>query len=249
VTIGRHLPPATGRRLLRDAGPPNRWVLISFVAGVPFLAVAGAVGGPLRLLLIVAFLAILVIPSILDRDGWRIRIGMGWLAAEQRRRLKHLPRLPRTAAGADRWLARPEASGAGLVQASVLMIAGDLGEARRLVEAHPVTDVEDRARVERMLAALDGLERGRLDPAAANAAIAELPESVQPYHRLSLAWSTAWVDAANGRPWQRAFAEAATGFDGAGIPARYLGYAALQEFLAPLCGLAVVLAFLMIGWL
>jgi hypothetical protein len=233
---------------MRDAGPPTAWVLAAFGVGAPVLGLALVASGPTRLLLEVAWLAILAAPSVLDRDGWRIRIAMAWLAAEQRRRLRATPRLPRTPAGADRWLERPAARDAGLTQASVLMMAGRIAEARRLVEGHAVDDPEDRARVARMLAAIDGLERGRLDATAADAAIDALPEDLRPYHRLSLAWSKAWVEAANERPWRREFARESAGFSPVGIPRRFLAFALLQQTLAPIVGLILVVVLRIVGW-
>lgn len=243
MTIRRHLPPAAARKLLRDAGPPNTWVVVAMVASLPFLMLATATSGAVRLWSVAVWLLVLAVPSILDRVGWRIRIGMAWLAAEQRRRIGDV-RLPRTPAGAERWLDQSAAKDAGLTQASVAMIAGDLAEARRLVESYDVADAEDRARVARMLAGIDGLERGQVDPAAANTAIDALPAETQRYHRLSLAWSIAWVDVMNGRPWRRAFAEASRGLSARGIPARYVAYGVFQELLLPIVGALVVLVLL-----
>jgi hypothetical protein len=249
VTIRRRLPPAGARRLQRDAGPPNAWAVAALVAGSPILALAAANSGMARLLLVVTWLAVLVVPSVLDRDGWRIWTGMAWLAAEQRRRMQGLPGMPRTPAGAERWLEQAGAADAGLTRASALLMAGQTAEARRLVEGHPVADAEDRARVARMLAAIDGLESGRVDPSGADAAIADLPPDARRYHAVSLAWSTAWVETSNRRPWRRAFAEACRGIGIAGIPARYLAYGAFQELLLPIVGLFLVLVFRIVGWL
>jgi hypothetical protein len=247
--IRRRMPDPAGRRLLRDAGPPNAWVVIAFIAVTPIVALATATSGGSRLFLIVAAVLVLTLPSILDREGWRIRIGTAWLAAEQRRRMPGLTRIPRTTAGAERWLEQAEAVDSGLTRASVLLTAGNTAEARRLVESHPIADPEDRARVARMLAAIDGLEQGQVDPTEANAAIAALPPDARRYHALSLAWSTAWVDGANGRPWRSALADASRGIGVAGIPGRFLTYAAFQELLLPILGLLVVLLFTLVGWL
>ena len=249
MTIRRHLPPAEGRRLLRDAGPPTRWVIAAFLLGTPVITLAAATSGASRLGFTILWLGVLAVPSLLDRDGQRIRIGMAWLAAEQRRRMPGALKLPRTPAGADRWLEQPGARDAGLMQASALLTAGRTDEARRLVESYAVENAEDRARVARLLAAIDGLEQGRVDATAANAAIDALPAEAQRYHRLSLAWSTAWVEAANRRPWRRAFANASAGLRPAGIPVRLLAYGAFQWLLAPVIGLALILILLAAGWL
>jgi hypothetical protein len=249
VTIRRHLLPAGARRLLGDAGPPNAWAVAALIAGAPILALAAANSGGARLLLVVTWLGVLVVPSVLDRDGWRIRTGMAWLAAEQRRRMQGLPGMPRTPAGAERWLEQSGAADTGLTRASALLIAGKTIEARRLVEGHPIADAEDRARVARMLAAIDGLEAGRVDPSGANAAIEDLPPEARRYHSVSLAWSTAWVESSNRRPWRRAFAEACRGIGTSGVPARYLAYGVFQELLLPIVGLLAVLVLRIVGWL
>ena len=246
IAIRRRLLDPAARRLIRDAGPPNSWVAAAFIAAFPIVVLAAANSGGTRLLLVIGSLVVLTLPSILDRDGWRIRIGMAWLGAEQRRRM---PGLPRTPVGADRWLERPAAADSGLTQASVLLVAGKTAEARRLVESHPIADPEDRARVARMLAAIDGIEHGRVDPSEANAAIDELPVEVRRYHQISLAWSTAWVESSNGRPWLHAFADASRGIGTAGIPGRFLAFGAAQELLLPILGLLVVLTLGFVGWL
>lgn len=249
TAIRRHLPPAAGRRLLRDAGPPNAWVVIAILSGTPIIGLAAVSSGGVRLVLVLAWLIVLTVPSILDRDGWRIRNGMAWLAAEQRRRHQSPVGMPRTPAGAERWLARPDAADAGLTQASVLLMAGRTEEARRLVESHPIADPEDRARVARLMAAIDGLEQGQVEPSLAVAAIDALPPDARRYHRFSLAWSTAWVESSHGRPWRRAFAEASRGIGTTGVPGRYLAYGAVQELLLPIIGLVLLLVASVLGWL
>jgi hypothetical protein len=249
MILRRHLPPSGMRQLLRDAGPPNSWAIAALIGGAPVLGLAAAATGSVRILLVISWLGILTLPSILDRDGWRIRIGMAWLATEQHRRQQGLRGMPRTPAGADRWLERPDAGESALMRASALTIAGKTAEARGLVENHSISDPEDRARVARMLAALDGLERGRVDPAAANSAIDDLPPDARRYQRVSLGWSTAWVESSNGRPWRRAFADVCRGIPTMGIARRALAYAAFQELLPPIVGLILLVLFRVFGWL
>jgi hypothetical protein len=240
--IGRHLVAAPARRLLRDAGPPTSWVIASFVvAGLAGVLLYGPTGGG-RVAAFVSGILILAIPSLLDRTGWQVRLGMAWLAAEQRRTMT---RIPRTPAGAERWLAGSTSAESPFARASVLLMAGRADDARRAIEAAPTDDPEDRARAARILAAIDGIEGGVVDPQAANAAIEALPEDRRRYHRVGLAWSTAWVEAMHGRPWRPAFADASAGIAPTEVPARFLIWHVIQEFLAPIVA-AVVIALLVL---
>jgi hypothetical protein len=245
TAIRRRLAPAPARRLLREAGPPTWHDLLAIVLAV---AIGTAVYTQPGLGLGPAILVALVItttPAALDRDGWRIRRGMAWLAAEQRRRMVDPPRTP---AGAERWLAGKGDSATELTRASFLMMADRLDEARAIVDAFEPVDLEDRARRERFVAALGGMQSGTVDARAATAAIEALPPDARPYQRMSLAWSTAWVAATQGRPWRSAFAEASRDLGGGQIPMRFLLWHAVQELLLPICLLVVVAIALVLGW-
>jgi hypothetical protein len=218
---------------------------MAFVVGgilaIAVVAVRGiGLAGAFALILIVV-----AVPSLVDVEGWRIRLGMAWLGAEQRRRQADLPKTP---AGADRWLARSVETASPLTRASVELMAGRIPEARALIEAAPRDTPEDTARAARMLAAVDGLETGTVDPRAAQVAIDALPADARRYHRLGLAWSTAWVDSSHGRPWRRAFAEASRGIRPADVPARALVWYSVQELLAPVVVGIVLLIGLVGGW-
>jgi hypothetical protein len=215
------------------------------IVGGLLIGAAFAVADAPRTLLIVIALAVMTVPSIIDVDGWRIRLGMAWLALEQRRRERGVPRAPRTPAGADRWLEDPRTADAGLTRASALLTAGRSGEAREILDAHPIASLEDEARVARMRAAIDGLETGTVDPTAARAAIGRLGGAERRYHELSFAWSMAWVAVQNGRPWRADFAQASRGVPASEIPLGYRAWVALQELLLPIVGLIVVV----VGWL
>ncbi|HEX5825459.1 MAG TPA: hypothetical protein VFY18_13455 [Candidatus Limnocylindrales bacterium] len=243
--IRRRIAPAPARRLLRDAGPPTWQNVVAIVLAA---AVGGFVYAQPGLGLwptILIALVITTVPAALDLDGWRIRRGMAWLAAEQRRRMSDLPRTP---AGADRWLAGSGESAPELTRASILLMTDRLAEARALVDAFQPATTEDRARRERLVAAFDGMRSGTVDPRGALAAIEALPPADQPYHRISLAWSTAWVNSSNRLPWRAAFAEASRTIGRVSIPARFLVWHAVQELLLPICLLIVFAIALVVGW-
>jgi hypothetical protein len=244
ASFRRLLPPAASRRLSRDAGPPTPWAVAAIVVAIPawiLLAAQDGIGyGPATILALV----ILTVPAIVDLDGWRVRLGMAWIGKEQRRRLR---RIPGTPAGAERWL-EETAETSALTRASVLLTAGRLAEARELILTAPTETPEDRARAARMLAAVDGMEHGEIDPRAAIAAIDALPDDQRRYHRLALAWSTAWIAAMNRRPWRHAFAEASRGIGPRDVPIGYLIWLTSQQLLLTLCFVLVLLIGRLIGW-
>src|SRR5204863_3865448 len=114
--IQRRLLPAPARGLLGEAGPPQWWVLAAFAAAtvLAWLLTVQRVATPVIALVAVA---VVTVPAIFDVDGWRIRLGMAWLGAEQRRRIG--PRLPRTPRDADRQLDRPDPAASVFQRASL----------------------------------------------------------------------------------------------------------------------------------
>lgn len=248
MSLTRRLAPPTARRLLRGAGPPIPWDLAGLAAGGILLAVGAVVLPPARWLVNVVAIVAFAAPGLLDRTGWRVRVAMAQLTTEQRRRMPGA-RLPRTPAGADRWLARPESEPDPLTQASVLLMAGRTNEARAAIDGFVPTTDDDAARVSRMLAAVDGLDTGVVDTSTADAAIARLPPEARRYHRLALAWSVAWVDASNRRPWRERFAAAADGLDWSGVPLRFRAWHVAQQLAALLAGLALIVVLVLLGTL
>jgi hypothetical protein len=234
--------------MLRGAGPPIAWDLVALGVGAVLVAIAVNLDGPIRAIVVGLAFVVFSVPAALDRTGWRVRLAMSHLAMEQRRRAAGRD-VPRTPAGADRWLARSAGEPADLTRASVLLTAGRTAEAREVVERFVPASPEDRARVARMRAAIDGLEDGILDTTPADEAIAALPADLQRYHRLSLAWSVAWVEAANGRPWRDRFAAAGDGLRWADVPPRYRLLHAAQELAVLAAGLGLILILVVLGWL
>ena len=245
IALRRRIAPAAARRLLRDAGPPTWQNLLAIVVAAIVVTVLYGQPGLGVWPAILAALVITTVPASIDVDGWRVRRGMAWLVSEQRRRMADLPRTP---AAADRWLAGSGESAPELTRASILMMADRADEARALVDAFMPATAEDRVRRERLLAALNGLRSGTVDQRATLAAIEALPPEHQPYHRISLAWSIAWVDASHHRPWRAAFAEASRSIDPSEIPTRFLAWHAIQELLLPICLLVVFTIALGLGW-
>jgi len=239
TAIRRRRLPRTARGLLDEAGPPATWQAAAIVVGTLIATVVAGVPGIGLVIPAGIVVSIACLPAILDVTGWRIRLAMAWLVAEQRRRGSG--GMPRSVAAADRWLSEhPDAS--PLWRSGILVTAGRIPEARATIEAMtPKTD-EDRAVVARMLAAIDGLRDGAVDPRAAIAAIELLPPAQQTYHRLSLAWATAWVEKTHGRPWRSAFAAAGHGLDVRAIPTRWLVLLSVYHLLLPIC-VTLVLAF------
>ena len=219
-------------------------MVAAIVVATPLWIVLAAQPGIGYGLATIVALVTLTVPAILDLDGWRVRLGMAWIGKEQRRRMR---RIPGTVAGAERWLEDPAESSA-LTRASVLLTAGRLAEARELIVATPTETADDRARAARMLAAVDGMERGEIDPGAAIAAIDVLPEDQRRYHRVALAWSTAWIAAMNRRPWRRAFAEASRGIGPRDVPVGYLIWLTTQQLLLTLCFVVVIVVARLLGW-
>jgi len=245
IALRRRIAPAAARRLLRDAGPPTWQNLLAIVLAAIAVTVLYAQPGPGVWPAVLVALVITSAPAAIDIEGWRIRRGMAWLVAEQRRRMADLPRTP---SAADRWLAGAGESAPELTRASILMMTDRADEARAIVDAFVPATAEDRARRERLLAALNSLRSGTTDQRAALAAIEALEPEQQPYHRISLAWSTAWVDASHRRPWRAAFAEASRNIGPGEIPTRLLAWHASQELLLPICLLVVVAIALVLGW-
>ena len=240
TAIRRRLLPAQARRLVRDAGPPNWWAGLAFVGGGLLGTVLYGMdrvsfpGGVTVLLLAVT------VPGLLDRTGWRARIGMAWLALEQRRRM---PDMPRTPAAAEQWL-REHPDAPLHRRAPALMTAGRDDDALALLNAARPETPEDRARATLVRATLVGLQSGEIDVPLVRSAIADLPADETRYRELALAWSIAWVDSLHGRPWRNAFVAASEGVPASDIPRRWLAGIALQQLVATVAvgiGLVAVL--------
>jgi hypothetical protein len=243
TAIRRRLPLRTARQLVGEAGPPASWQGAAVFLGAIVAVVVGTIPGAGFAVPALTWLAAAFIPAAVDTDGWRIRLGMAWLSAEQRRRGSG--QLPRSPAAAEQWLVEhPDASARS--RSTVLFTAGRPAEARAALESVDAVTDEDRASVARMLAAIDGLRSGTVETGESLAAIDRLQPAERTYHLLALAWSIAWVDRVNGRPWRRAFAAASRGIGTSGIPRRWLLAIAAYELILPICVAVVILVWAVI---
>jgi hypothetical protein len=235
-------------KALRLAGPPVRWLVAAGVAGLA--AVIGLWFAGMRepaILIAVPALAFTV-ACLLDRDGWRIRMATGELAALQRSRWTR-GRLPADPASAADWLAaNPDAP--ALDRAAVLVTAGRFAEARALVDATSGATPEEIVRLARMrLTVAAAAGDTTLDPAAIEAfnrlpELAAVAEPERRYQRLSLAWSIAWLEIRADRPWRRAFTDALRPLGPFRPPARYVAFHAIQHCAFPI---AYLLAWLILS--
>ncbi len=242
MIIARLRSPAT--RALRDAGPPNRQVIVAAAVGL-LVDLALWLLGPLRGLpwpvLAIAPAAMTMIVAIADRDGWIVRRAMMDIAVQQRARWSP-GGFPASPAAAEAWLEHPANMGASALQrASVLIAAGRHDEASTLIEAMAPENLAQQASALRIGAFLRGRTSGSIDVAATRAAIdrLRLEPSERRYQVSSLAWSQVWIDVERGRPWRAAFADAVRDLGPFRVPARMGLLIGLQQLAAPF---AIVLA-------
>lgn len=237
-------------RAIRLAGPPVRWLVAAAVAGL-VVVIGMSIAGIRQPTSLVAVPALaFAIACLLDRDGWRIRMATGELAALQRRRWTS-GRLPADPMSAAAWLAaNPEAS--PLDRAAVLVTAGRFAEAGAVIDSAIGETSEDVVRLARLrltVAAATGVTA--LDPETVEAferlpELALVTDAERRYQLLSLAWSMAWLQIRADGPWRPAFADALRRLGPFRPPWRYLLFHAIQQFALPI---AYVLAWLIVSWL
>jgi hypothetical protein len=220
-------------RALRDAGPPTTWLVASAVlclVPIVLLAIAGVDVVPL---LAVPFLVFALV-GWLDRTGWRIRMALSEVAAQQRRRWTWgtLPVDPETA---NTWLAtHPEAPPE--VRASVMTTAGRDADARALLDAAipgAAGDAVRFARLRILFGAQDAGDHSIADALArleATPGFGDLPADDRRYQRLSLAWSMAWLRIRSGDPWRHELATVLPPFAPFRVPGRYRLFHLIQQY-------------------
>ena len=232
-------------RALREAGPPIRWIVAAIplaLAAVIVLNVAGVDNE--AVLLAIPFVAFVLV-SLMDRDGWRIRMAMAEVAARQREHWR-TGSLPIDPPSAETWLiehpdARP------VERASVLVTVGRREDAIALLDAAVGETPTETVGIARL--------RLTLDPAAVEGAVkhtalerlerlpefAALPADERRYHRLAASWSIAWLQIKRGSPWRGAFAAAIRDLGPFHVPLRYRVFHAIQQFALPIAYVGALL--------
>jgi hypothetical protein len=88
VTLWERIQSPSGRAI-RNAGPRNRDVAAGAILSVAVIAIAWSTGilesVPWPALMVIPFLFLSAV-AVADRDGWRIRRAMAYVALEQRKR-------------------------------------------------------------------------------------------------------------------------------------------------------------------
>lgn len=247
--VARLRSPAT--RALREAGPPNRQVIVAAGIGLLFdlvLWLLGPTRGMPWPVNAIAPAALTSIVALVDRDGWMVRRAMVDVAVQQRDRWARggfsagRGGFPAGPAAAAAWLEDPANSGAStLERASVLIGAGRHDEAAALIETMAPETETQHASALRIGAFLRGRTSGSIDVAATRAAIDRLAleSNERRYQLTSLAWSQVWIDVERRRPWRAAFADAVRDLGPFPVPGRMALIIWLQHFAAPF---AIVLA-------
>jgi hypothetical protein len=237
-------------RALRDAGPPTAWLAIGGFLGLAAVVVLFVLGVRAGRILVAVPLVAFVLVGILDRDGWRIRMATGELALRQRARWQ-TGKLPIDPLGAEAWLAdNPDASLGE--RAAVMVTAGRSEEARIALDGATGATPEETVRLARLRLTLDAsltddsTGRALIDALDRIPEMAALTDEERRYHRLSLAWSLAWLEIQRRRPWRRAFADAIRDLQPFRVALRYRLFHATQHFALPI---AYVLAWLIVTWL
>lgn len=239
-------------RAVRNAGPPEWEVLAGAIVSVAVMATAWLTGilrtvpWPFWATIPVFILAIV---GIADRDGWRVRRAMAYLAIEQRKRWSH-GKIPTTPSGARAWLLDPANADAGPSErASALFTAGDVAAASATIDANvPVNPIESASRA-RLLASFRARQTGIVDMEGIEAATEGLTGEERRYQLTSAAFSQAWLDIEAGRRWRDRFVVTVRALGPYPVPLRVHTVIVAQELAAPI---AVVLgtAFvsLLVGW-
>lgn len=234
-----------GQRAMRGAGPSDRLVIAAVVVGVSAGAVLWLIGADARppWLLLLGIPAVLTaIIAVADRDGWRVREAIAYVALQQTARWTRGPLL-RTTRAAEAWLAEPANADATTPErTSALIAAGHWAEAETLVAgAEGSTDAE-RASIARLRATIAAHPNGDIDLLAVRAAAAGLPSDERRYHVTAAAWSQVWLDLTARRVWRPRFAAAVRDLGPFPLPVRVRFWIAFQQLAAPIaCVLAMVI--------
>ena len=236
-------------RSLREAGPPTTWLVIAGFVGVAAVIVLFLAGMRNAMLSIATPLVAFTLACLADRDGWRIRLAIGELAALQRQRWTH-GRVPADPMSAEAWLAT-QAEAPVPERVSALITAGRSEDARALIAATRPATPDEAVGLERLRLTIDAGLAGRSSGDEIQAAfealpdLAVLPADEQRYQRLALAWSMAWLPISRRQPWRDAFARAIRPLGPFRPPLRYRLFHVTQHYALPI---AYGLAWLIVSW-
>src|SRR5262245_35832000 len=232
-------------RALRDAGPPFRWLVVGGVVAILAVVALFLVGiRDTRQLLIVPF-AVFVAVCAADRRGWLVRMATAELALRQRERWTW-GRLPIEPIAAEAWLSS-HADAPADVRATVMTMAGRVGDARVLLdEAAPADPLEAvrLARLRILFAAQAAGDHSIVDPLATLERAPEfdaVPAAEQRYQRLSLAWSIAWLRIKDREPWRDDYGEAIRPLAPFHVPLRYQIFHVVQQYALPIAYVGALL--------
>jgi hypothetical protein len=236
-----------GRKAWRDAGPPERFVIVGFVLSTA-LVIIGWLSGVLRdvpwPLWAVIPASVLTLISAADRDGWNIRRAMAYVAIQQRARWTRGP-LPDTPTRAQAWLDDPVNTDASdLEKASILITSGNRAAGGALLDSYVPETAMQTASVARLRCYLRALETGSMDMDHVYAASDGLSADDRRYQLTSAAWMQAWMDIEAHRPWRWRFAAAVRDLGPYPVPGRALAFIGFQELAAPI---ATVLATVLVA--
>ncbi len=240
------------RRALRDAGPRDRDVLAGAIVSGLLIAV-GWWAGPLRDVPWPAWAAIPVVIltaiAVADRDGWRIRRAMAYVAIRQRARWTR-GRIPTTPSLARQWLLDPANAGAsGAERASVQFMAGDIAAASATLDAYHPTGAVELASRTRMLAVVRARGTGLVDLDAIRRATEGLTGDERRYQLTAASFSQVWLDVEAGRPWRIGFAHAVRELGPHPVPPHIAAMIGVQEMAAPIAvALATAIMGTIVGW-
>lgn len=237
-------------RVLREAGPPVRWLVAAGIVGLSAVVVLYLAGLRSAPVLVAVPLIAFVVACAADRDGWRIRMAVAELAARQRERWRSGP-LPVDPVAAESWLTtHPDAPLAE--RAAVMATANRPGDGLALLDGATTDTPEEAVRVARLRITLAAAVGSGVDRAAAIAAFEALPQltALAPdearFQRLSLAWSLAWNAIHRREPWRAFFADAVRDVGPFGAPVHLRVVHATQQYALPI---AYALAWLIVAGL
>jgi hypothetical protein len=228
------------------AGPPSGQILGALGLAVVLtaaLSLADALFGPPWFTLALIGLLLTGVVSVIDRDGWRIRVAFAYLALQQRARWRQ-GEVPEGTKEVEAWLDDPANIGASnLERATMLFNADRWKEADRLLAHTAPRDDKERAVLIRLRSTVAAQPSGEIDQTALRDAVSSLPEAEGRYQLLSAIWSQAWMDVMAGRPWRARLAEAVRDLGPYDLPAWARISLAIEQLAAPIaCVVALLLA-------